>query len=368
MPIGPPEHKKMKIESSNKVCESKDCSQDQSCQTPVIINEGVTNIEIPTNEVARKASVVKGQPCVSESCTMVNVQQKQLILNSDIKLREYQEELAAPGLQGKNYIFVAPTGTGKTLVAGYIIMHHLNKMLREGRKGKVAFLTPTRQLSVQQMKALQHYIPGVGVIDVSGSSGRHIHKCCLTNSVIVCTAGKLRQELKTKAVLITDFSLIIADECHHAGRPSNYTDVMEFYIRLKHQDPSAQLPQVIGMTASPGAGKAKNPSLETAKKHQTELCATLDATGGIIVVQKNIHELRCHHNTPTTYQVDMKRDNCDPFFCCMYSTMEKLEKLIFEKAIIPTRGSSEYESYLQREKEAAERQVVDESKKISTCD
>ena len=51
-------------------------------------------------------------------------------------------ELAAPGLQGKNYILVAPTGTGKTLIAGYIIMNHLKQMKEKGKNGKVAFVTP----------------------------------------------------------------------------------------------------------------------------------------------------------------------------------------------------------------------------------
>ena len=64
-----------------------------------------------------------------------------------------------------------------------------------------------------------------------------------------------------KNIQVTDFSLIVADECHHAGRPSNYSDVMELYIkaRLKMLTTCSQthLPQVIGMTASPGAGKGK---------------------------------------------------------------------------------------------------------------
>ena len=36
-----------------------------------------------------------------------------LEFNITLKSREYQLELAEPGLQGKNYIFVAPTGSGK---------------------------------------------------------------------------------------------------------------------------------------------------------------------------------------------------------------------------------------------------------------
>ena len=78
---------------------------------------------------------------MSRSVTRQTASTMQLSLMKDVRLRGYQEELAGPGLEGKNYIFVAPTGTGKTLVAGHIIMHHLNKMLQEGRKGKVAFVT-----------------------------------------------------------------------------------------------------------------------------------------------------------------------------------------------------------------------------------
>ena len=43
------------------------------------------------------------------------------------KLRKYQLELAEPGLRGANYIVTAPTGSGKTHVACYVIYEHLRK-------------------------------------------------------------------------------------------------------------------------------------------------------------------------------------------------------------------------------------------------
>ena len=43
------------------------------------------------------------------------------------ELRGYQRELAEPGLQGHNYIICAPTGSGKTMVAAYVVYKHLRR-------------------------------------------------------------------------------------------------------------------------------------------------------------------------------------------------------------------------------------------------
>ncbi|CAI8033424.1 Interferon-induced helicase C domain-containing protein 1, partial [Geodia barretti] len=303
---------------------------------------------------------------------------KELSLQNGIWLRGYQEELAGPGLQGENYIFVAPTGTGKTLVAGYIIMHHLNKMLKEGRRRKVAFVTPTRQLTFQQKTKLQEYIPGMRLVEITGASCRPMHPLVQGDEVdvIVCTAGKLRRELKTEAVEITDFSLIVADECHHAGRPSNYSDIMEFYIRSKLAKPASTLPphfggtplpQIVGLTASPGAGRGKS-NIVTVVEHQLSLCASMDATSGIVTVQRNAAELEKYRNAPRKYlEVGDERNPNDPFILYVNSAMETLEHYIGNNPCL-ARGSSGYDTWLQNEKEAAENREEDERKRISVLD
>ena len=291
-------------------------------------------------------------------------------LAKDIKMREYQKELAVPGVKGLNYILVAPTGTGKTLIASHIIVQHLKRLMEMmGKRGKVVFMTPTQQLTFQQKMQLQKYIPGIIVVEITGASEYPMQPLIQNNAVdvIVCTAGKLRQELKIKNVRITQFTLIIADECHHAGRPSNYTDMMEFYIRGRI-DSIPNLPQVVGMTASPGAGRGKLADLLKVMDHQTSLCATLDATAGIKTVTVNLSELERYHNDPKAYlEVKDERNPEDPFIMSMHSAVAKLEAVIDS---VPgwTSGSPKYESWLRDEKKAAESRMEDESKRISILD
>ena len=294
---------------------------------------------------------------------------RELSLTKGFKLRDYQNELAEPAISGNNYILVAPTGSGKTLIASYIIMHHLKQMWEKGRRGKVAFVTPTRQLTFQQKDQLQKYVTGLMAVEITGASCNPMHPLIQSDQVhvIVCTAGKLRRELKTKCVQITDFSLIVADECHHAGRPSNYTHVMEFYIRQKLVSSASHLPQVVGMTASPGAGKGR---AEFGKviDHQISLCAALDATSGITTVSRNIGELHKYHVTPQQcLEVRDERSLDDPFSRAIHSAMEQLE-IIIGNAPGWTRGSSQYESWLRNEKKAAECREENQTARISVLD
>lgn len=54
-------------------------------------------------------------------------------------LRDDQRKVAEPGKQGKNYIILAETGFGKTLVAADIIKDHLRGKTETCKK-KVAFI------------------------------------------------------------------------------------------------------------------------------------------------------------------------------------------------------------------------------------
>lgn len=70
----------------------------------------------------------------------------------------------------------------------------------------------------------------------------------------------------------TDITLMIIDECHHTNKESVYNKVMRCYVEKKLKG-ERQLPQILGLTASPGTGGAR--VLETAVEHVLQVSLIL---------------------------------------------------------------------------------------------
>lgn len=62
----------------------------------------------------------------------------------------------------------------------------------------------------------------------------------------------------------TDITLLIIDECHHTHKEAVYNKIMRCYVEKKLRK-ELRLPQILGLTASPGTGGAS--TLENAVKH-----------------------------------------------------------------------------------------------------
>ncbi|XP_072541827.1 interferon-induced helicase C domain-containing protein 1 [Salminus brasiliensis] len=211
----------------------------------------------------------------------------------DIVLRDYQMEVARPALEGKNIIICLPTGSGKTRVAVYITKQHLESRRRMGQPGKVIVLVNKVPLVEQHYRAefgrfLRHQY---SVERVSGDSQLKIAfpKVVEKNHIIICTAQILENSLaKAKhgdedGIELSQFTLMVIDECHHTQKGGVYNHIMIRYLKQKHKNAGllkeqkavVPLPQILGLTASPGVGGAKNQ--QKAEEHILKICANLDA-------------------------------------------------------------------------------------------
>ncbi len=283
-------------------------------------------------------------------------------------LRNYQWELAVPGLSGQNYIICAPTGSGKTCVASLVISEHLKTKKGQAR---VIFLANKVELAIQQSQYFQRTLCNVRVEKIIGESSANkkalLEHCgdfsysdessssdseerkfkSRSNDIIVCTGGCLVYALQHNRVKMSDFSLVIVDECHNTKKSTDYAVIMQHYIREKQAE--RNVPQVIGLTASPGAGDAANPSLDSVMNHLIDLCAAMDAQGGIKIVEENKSELQSFQNSPNICRCTLDgRSEDEPFITTVTSIMSMLEQTY---RLVPPANSKwkpEYVSWVNR--------------------
>eukprot|EP00058_Branchiostoma_floridae_P024799 XP_002610289.1 hypothetical protein BRAFLDRAFT_93024 [Branchiostoma floridae] len=273
-----------------------------------------------------------------------------------LTLRNYQKELAEPGIQGKNTIVCAPTGSGKTHVAMYIIKEHLDKRIfiksgdHKGNVAKVLVLTPEVTILDQHYRTFCRFLPLYRTGKRSGSyvAKKPFEDIVESNDITVATPQILLNALLEKTVKITDFSLIVFDECHHTKKDASYNKIMAEYLKIKLADPLSQanLPQIVGLSASPGAGG--KPNLPAAEKHLLDLIASLDAeVFKTVEFPGNIAELEDEVNTPSKHVLVTGSRPIDPFRETVERMMTEIEGLLppdLQLQYSGPKGVQEYQS------------------------
>ncbi|XP_046894879.1 probable ATP-dependent RNA helicase DHX58 [Hypomesus transpacificus] len=264
---------------------------------------------------------------------------------ADCGLYDYQEEVVQRALLRENIIIWLPTGGGKTRAAVYVVKRHLETT----PEAKVAVLVNKVHLVDQHFS--KEFKPHLGhdynVESVSGDSnekdffGRVVKDCDL----VICTAQILENALinteDDKHVELTDFTLLVIDECHHTHKEGVYNTIMHRYVEKKLKG-ERNLPQVLGLTASPGTGKAK--TLEGAVKHVLQICANLDSA--IVSAETHASELKKKVPKPKKrFDIVDKRPE-DPFG----DHLKRMMKLIHDFMDLGTAsqlrevGTQEYEA------------------------
>ncbi|XP_072795422.1 ATP-dependent RNA helicase DHX58 isoform X1 [Vicugna pacos] len=193
-----------------------------------------------------------------------------------MELRSYQWEVIMPALEGKNIIIWLPTGAGKTRAAAYVAKRHLETV--DG--AKVVVLVNRVHLVSQHCEEFRRMLDQRWTITtLSGDMGPRAGFGHLARShdLLICTAELLQQALTSpeeeEHVELNAFSLLVVDECHHTHKDSIYNIILNQYLEHKLQR-TRPLPQVLGLTASPGTGGAS--TLDGAIHHVLQLCANLD--------------------------------------------------------------------------------------------
>ncbi|XP_046542904.1 probable ATP-dependent RNA helicase DHX58 [Haliotis rubra] len=251
----------------------------------------------------------------------------------DLSLRRYQLELAENAVKQRNTIICAPTGSGKTRVALYIVKDHLEKQAEVETDGvkKVVFLARTVPLVNQQYNTFQRFLSqGYRIFKLSGEdeSSMYLHQLLDLYDIIVMTPQILENQLKdAKIKSLSVFSLIVLDECHHTRKGEPYNKLMLRYLKQKSKQKSKRLPQIVGLTASLGVEKATVD--EEAIDNILKLCANMDAPY-LSTVQTHIDELREKVPVPDEKTYQLTEDRQDPARKELEKAMEKIEDLMIE--------------------------------------
>ncbi|XP_060633905.2 interferon-induced helicase C domain-containing protein 1 isoform X1 [Anolis sagrei] len=296
----------------------------------------------------------------------------------ELCLRDYQMEVAQPALEGKNTLLCLPTGSGKTRVAVYIAKHNLDKNKDAGKQGKVIVLVNKVPLVEQHFRKefYPHLKHSYKVIRLSGMTQLKISfpQVVKDNHVIICTAQILENALENaeqyeeEGVRLSAFSLIIIDECHHTQKEGVYNNIMRRYLKQKFDNeklkkmekPLVPQPQILGLTASPGVGGAKNHS--KAEEHILKICANLDAYG---ITTVRIHDLGLNSQVKEPRKkIEISDDKTkDPFREELVNIMIKIQSYCQFNPNAEF-GSQPYEQWVvQEEKKAAK----EENRKHHIC-
>ncbi|XP_067948623.1 ATP-dependent RNA helicase DHX58-like isoform X1 [Watersipora subatra] len=203
----------------------------------------------------------------------------------ELRLRDYQEELSQKSLRGENDIILLPTGTGKTYIAIQVIVEHLYKYVVTG-KPKVLFFVPISDLAKQQLQKIKDYLPTlwkgkactiIGEDSIRPEEMRELMVGVEYAVLVVTPAMVVNYFDWYPDASVTDFTLLIFDEFHHAKKDHPYNKIIEKCVKAKHALTNGDgrvtkpIPQMLGLTATIGIGDSTN--ITTASGFILAMCA-----------------------------------------------------------------------------------------------
>ena len=123
-----------------------------------------------------------------------------------------QDKTIPIGLEGKDIIGIANTGTGKTVA---FVIPVLNKLLKN-KESRVLIVAPTRELAQQILDEIKTLLKGMGLYHalLIGGSSMHVQLKDMKRNphIVVGTPGRIQDHIKRKTIDLRKFDTVVLDE------------------------------------------------------------------------------------------------------------------------------------------------------------
>jgi ATP-dependent RNA helicase RhlE len=168
-----------------------------------------------------------------------------------------QTQAIPPGLQKRDIVGCAQTGTGKTLA---FLLPALDRLLRDQaktRNPRVVILEPTRELAIQVAGETRKLTAHTSLRSVSvyGGAGmkRQTDKLRRGVDIVVATPGRLMDHMRRKNVSFRDLQILVLDEADRMLDMGFLPDIKQIVSRMPRQRQtmlfSATMPPAISALA-----------------------------------------------------------------------------------------------------------------------
>ncbi len=208
-----------------------------------------------------------------------------LIKPDTLQSRLYQQQILGRAVN-ENVLVVLPTGLGKTPIAIMLTVFRLDKI----PEGKILVLAPTKPLTNQHSSSFKKFLNVdegrfqvvTGEMKPAERSGIYEKK-----DIIFATPQTIRNDLEKGVVELSDFSLLVVDEAHHAIGGYAYPYIAKKYVE------QAKKPRILALSASPGASQEKIDEIcENLGVEAVDIRTEKDADVKPYVKQKDVVQIR----------------------------------------------------------------------------
>jgi len=150
-----------------------------------------------------------------------------------------QTQAIPPGLQGRDIVGCAQTGTGKTLAFVLPALEHLLQNQSKTKNPRVVALEPTRELAIQVTEETRKVAArtSLRVVSVYGGAGmrRQIDNLRRGVDVVIATPGRLMDHMRRGNVNFKDLQVLVLDEADRMLDMGFLPDIKHIISRMPRQ-------------------------------------------------------------------------------------------------------------------------------------